>query len=138
MYNILPSLQMEIALLCEALDDNSQIEWQSPIAHMIHHEPKGTAYSDSCLHSGGGFSIDIGFWGHMEWPSWVYHHMKKFFASDMNGHFITINVLEFISVIINYSMAYTAGTEMSLREDPWPVMLTWCDNISMVDWMNHM
>jgi hypothetical protein len=93
-YNILPLLQTEIAFLCEALDDNSQIEWQSPIAHMIHYEPTGTAYSDSCLHSDGGFSTDMGFWWHMEWPSWVYHRMKKFLANDINGHFITINALD--------------------------------------------
>jgi hypothetical protein len=57
----------EIAFLCYALDPLPGNKWETPIAHMVYHDPSVECCSDSCLNAGGGYSIKLGFLWYMEW-----------------------------------------------------------------------
>ena len=56
---------------------------------------------------------------------------------DNSKLLITINCLEFASVIINYCAALTVFVTTQVTDDPWPIILAWCDNSSAVNWINH-
>ena len=59
-------------------------------------------------------------------------------ADNTDGTFISINVLEFVTVIIQYCAAYTAVIEDGLTEDdPAPVFLNRTDNTSSLNWTLH-
>ena len=51
---------------------------------------------------------------------------------------VSINVLEFITIIINYAGALTVlDKEEGITDDPFPVLLNFCDNTSAIHWANH-
>ena len=56
--------------------------------------------------------------------------------NNRTGKFVSINVLEFVTIVINYCAALTALQEDGC-EDPYPVILIWADNTSSVRWTNH-
>ncbi len=60
-------------------------------------------------------------------------HLKN--NSEQN--FISINVLEYVTVILNYCGALTAYLEDTMNEDPHPVVLCVTDNISAKKWTTH-
>ena len=42
-----------------------------------------------------------------------------------------------ISLILTYCAALTAMEANNVNDDPWPVLLTWCDNKSAVRWITQ-
>jgi hypothetical protein len=54
-----------------------------------------------------------------------------------DGKLISINVLEFLTVIISYAAAYTALTQDPVTDDPNPVVLNITDNTSALSWTLH-
>ena len=61
------TLKEEIKFLTAALS-NPSIRWETPIGHIIERVPSSEAAADACLYGGGGFSTDLRFWWHLEWP----------------------------------------------------------------------
>ena len=55
-----------IAALCEDQD-----LWTTPIPHIIPRDHDYTAYCDSCEYGAGGYSLELGFMWHVEWPNKV-------------------------------------------------------------------
>jgi hypothetical protein len=51
--------------------------------------------------------------------------------------FISINCLEYVSIIINYCAAFTALLEHQVNNNPHPVVLCVTDNISAKNWTLH-
>lgn len=49
----------------------------------------------------------------------------------------SINLLDFISVIIGYAKALTVIKTTKFTDDPHPVMLAWCDNMSAIHWVTR-
>lgn len=136
-YFIGKDMRAEINFLTEVLEEDSGVRWETPIAHMIKRDPTAPAYSDSCLDSGGGFSIELSFFWYLSWSRPVYLRTLKFISDQSDPRFISINALEFASVIINYCAALTVIETTDFTDDPWPVILAWCDNKSAVRWVNH-
>merc|ERR1712115_647439 len=62
---------------------------------------------------------------------------KAFIKDDSNKNLVSINVLEFVTIIINFAAALTALTIDGHDDDPFPVLLNFADNMSSVRWTNH-
>ncbi len=81
---------------------DSGIEWEMPNAHLIPWTPFATTIEDSLLEGAGGFSITSGFWWHIRFPDEVVQHTLQVRSNNNDGMLISINVLEFVMVIINF------------------------------------
>ena len=99
--------------------------------------PYATALGDACLYGGGGFSIKLRFWWHLEWPQKIHQKTKAYLKDDSAKDFISINVLEFVTIIINFAASLTAMSTDGHPDDPYPVLLNFADNMSSVRWTNH-
>ena len=130
------TLRREIELVHCALSSDWIDMWR-PIGHLIPRDPSCTAWSDSCLHAAGGYSFDLGFWWYIQWPSRIYKCTLKFVTTNKDGILITINALEYASLIINY-VAVThilTKAQVRMRRDPHPVVLLLADNRSAEAWL---
>lgn len=136
-YFIPKTMRKEIEFLRYALNPESQIKWSTPIAHIIERDPTVECASDACLDSGGGYSTDLRFIWYLKWPMDILMRTKKFLKNDNDGNFVSINVLELVSVMLNYCAALTILENEEITDDPWPVLLAWCDNKSAVKWITH-
>jgi len=136
-YLMPPTMQAEIAFFREALEDDSGIEWETPIALIIPRTPTAIQYGDSCLEGAGGYSLKLRYWWHLEFPSQVVLQTLIHKQNNDDGKLISINVLEFLTVIINYAAAYTALTQDPVEDDPNPVVLNITDNTSALNWTLH-
>ncbi len=64
-------MRQEIEFFREKLLSNSEICWESPIAHIIPRMPTSITFGDSCLEGTGGYSLSLGSWGHLPFPEKV-------------------------------------------------------------------
>ena len=135
-YDTNPSLLEEIGLLTAWLQPDSGVLWQSPLALVIKRTAYAVAAGDSCCFGGGGFSLGFRFWWHLTWPQKILKRTKLYVENNKKGKLISINVLEFISIIINYAAAFTA-LKLDGCVDPHPVLLNLCDNKSAIRWANR-
>ena len=99
-HNILPTLREELNLLREIFEDSS-LKWSSPIANLVPRVHDAVAAGDSYLRVAGGWSTDLGFWWHLEWPKEVVQRTLLYLKNNKQGKFISINILEYATVIIN-------------------------------------
>ncbi len=60
---------------------------------------------DSSLEGADGFLIALGFWWHIRFPDEIIQRTLLFKSDNEDGLLISINVLEFVTVIINYCAA---------------------------------
>ena len=72
-----------------------------------------------------------------KFPSEVVFRTLKYLPNNKNGRLISINVLEFVVVIIDYCAALTVITAENVREDPHPILLNIADNTSAYSWTMH-
>ena len=108
---------------------------RTPIGHLIRREPSSTAWSDSCLYAAGGFSVDMGFWWYIEWPSEVHKHTLIYRRNNMDGKLVSINVLEYAAIIITQAAATHFFTVREPRaDDHFPVVLYKADNSTAKSW----
>ena len=134
-FRINKTMRDELQLVYQALSSEWMDRWR-PIGHLIPRDPTGVAWSDSCLHAAGGYSFDMGFWWYIEWPEAIKKCTLKFVVTDKEGKLITINALEFASLIINYAASTLVLVNLRhSRDDPHPVVLLWADNRSAEAWM---
>ena len=108
------------------------VSWITPIAHMIPRTPSFSACGDACLYGGGGFSLDMKFWWHLKWPEEIKGNTKLFLSDNKSGKMISINVLEYATIILNYAAALTVLEYDGVGDDIYPVLLNWADNTSVV------
>ena len=129
------TLRKELRLIERALSSN-WINLQRPISHMINRDPSGTGYSDSCLRAAGGFSLDMKFWWYIEWPDEVQKRTLRYVKNNKNGNLISINVLEYAALIINYIAAtHYFRIHLDKVTDPHPTTLLYADNSTAEAWM---
>ena len=83
---------------------------------------------DSLLEGTGGFSVTLGFWWHICFPDKVVRRTLLFKTSNDNGMLVLINVLEFVTVIINYCAALHVVRTSPITDNPHPVILNVTDN----------
>ena len=136
-YNIVPSMREEINFFAEYLKPESGVTWETPIAFLIERTPFASSYGDACLDAAGGYSIDLKFWWHVKFPAEVVLRTLKHLSDNKDGNLISINVLEFVVVIIDYCAALTIVMTENVTDDPHPVLLNVADNTSAHSWTMH-
>jgi hypothetical protein len=85
---------------------------------------------DSLLEGAGGFSITLGFCWHIRFPAEVVQRTLQFRSNNDDGMLVSINVLEFVMVIINYCAALHVIQTSPITDNPNPVILNVADNSS--------
>ena len=61
----------------------------------------------------------------------------RYLHDNRDSNLISINVLKFVTVIIDYCAAYIVITTECVTDDPHPVLLSMADNTSADSWTNH-
>ena len=123
-----------IDIIQQALD-SPHINTRAFIGHLIPRDPSGTAWSDSSLRAAGGYSINMRFWWYIEWPEEVTKHTLIYIRDNQTNDLVSINVLEYAGIIINY-VASTHYFLLNPREDdPHPITLLIADNTTAESWI---
>ena len=138
-YNYIISKNMiqEIEFFSEKLLPDSEIRWEMPIAHIIQGTPSVTAYGESSLEGAGRYSIGLKFWWHIEFPEEVKLCTLLHRKDDKDGQVVSINVLKFVTVIVNYIASLHVITTTSIINDLYPVLLNITDNASTLSWTQN-
>ena len=137
LYTINETMREELDFIRQALDDRSGIKFETPIAFIIPRMPTACLFGDSSLLSCGGYSIQLKIWWFLPFPENVVLRTLLHLKSSKDQEFISINCLEFVTIIINYCAALTAFHEDHITDDPYPVVLCVTDNISAKNWTIH-
>ncbi len=133
-YNITKSMCQEIEFFCEKLLPTSKICWESPIAHVIPRMPTFTTFGDSCLKEAGRYSLSLGFWWYLPFPEEVKLRTLLHKRDNADSLLISINVLEFVTAIINYCAALHTVLTKNPTSDLYPVLLNVTNNASALSW----
>jgi len=134
-FNINQSMRQEIDWFRQALDPDNNFKFESPIAHIIKKTPLGQMFGDSSLRAAGGFSLTLKVWWNIFFPDTIVERTLLYLSNNKDEKFISINCLEFITVIINYCAALTAMRhKVYTTDDPYPVILMVTDNQSALNW----
>jgi hypothetical protein len=107
------------------------------IAHLIPCMPFAATIGDSSLEGSGGFSIALGFWWHICFPDEVVQHTLGFVSINNDGKRVSINVIKFVMVIINYCAALHVVWTSPITDNPHPVILNITNNSSVLSWKHH-
>jgi hypothetical protein len=127
-------MRQEIEFFQDKLQQYSGILWETPIAHVIPQLPTATAFGDSCLEGVGGYSIELGFWWHIDFPKEIKQCTLLFKSDNKDGTLISINVIKFVTVVINYCASLHVITSTNFTDDPHPVLLNVTDNSLALRW----
>jgi hypothetical protein len=127
-------MRKEIEFLRDKLDPCSDVVWETPIGHIIKRTPTAVSFGDSSLTGMGGYSIDMKFWWHLPIPEEVQRRTLLHKKDNSDGELISINVLEFVTVIVSYLAALHVVTTTDFTIDPHPVLLNVTDNSSALSW----
>jgi hypothetical protein len=136
-YLINEMMHKEWKFIQQALHKDFKLTFEVPIAFVILRTPTASLFGDSLLLSCGGYSLDFWFWWFTPFLDKIVPrpllHLKN--GEDLN--FISINVLEYMTIIINYCGALTAYLKDRFTDDPHPVVLCITAIISAKNWMMH-
>jgi hypothetical protein len=133
-FNSNKAVRQEIDFFRKKLLPESNIKWETPIAHIIPRMPMFTSFGNSCLEGARGYSTLLGYWWHILFPNGVKQRTLLHKKDNKDGRLISINVLEFITVIINYCALLHGVTTTSASNDPYSVLLNVTDNASALSW----
>ncbi len=89
---------------------NNLVLQRCPMAHFIPRDPSAIAYLDSLSHAARGYSTDLHFWWHLQWPDSIQACVAKASTQDT----ISINILENAAIIINYVATIPGGQSIWL------------------------
>ena len=132
------SLRTELKFLHSVLARPAEFRWSLPIAHLIPRDPEFYAAGDACLTGAGGYSRNAKFWWYMPWPDEVVAKTLKAYAIRVQidvDKFISINLLEYATILINYAATSQALTDgLITTEQPYPVVHIDADNTTAVSW----
>ena len=67
-YRVNKTMKEEINFLLKTLDTEENINIETPIAHMIPRTPTASLFGGSSLTGCGGYSLDLKFWWHIDFP----------------------------------------------------------------------
>jgi hypothetical protein len=137
LYSVNDTMREELDFIRQALDDDSGIKFETPIAFIIPRMPTASLFGDSSLLSCGGYSIKLRIWWFLPFPEEIVQRTLLHLKNNKDQTFISINCLEFITIILNYCAALTAFHKDSNIDDPYPVVLCVTDNISAKNWTMH-
>jgi len=136
-FKISLSLRRELEFLIYLFKNRKKLGFASPIAHLIDKDPDFHVIGDACLEGAGGFSPDLHFWWYIRWPHWVRQKTLKFFVKTfktLDGSFLSINLLEYTTIILSYAASIEAINLSSLSPPPHPTLHIASDNTAAVAW----
>ncbi len=133
-----PKMQDKLNFISNALSPNSGIKFKTPIAHLIPRTPTALIVGVSSLVTCGGYSITLKFWWHLLFPKEVVKRMLLHLKDNSNESFISINYLEYVTIIINYCASLVTFDTQGVGNDPYPVVLCVTDNTSALNWTLYM
>lgn len=135
-YPINQTMRDEIEFIASALRTDS-IKFRTPLAFIVKRAPTWTIYGDSSLKSCGGYSLGLRFWWYVPFSEKLKERTLIYRKNGEEG-LISINVFEFLTVIVSYCAARCVIEHDGLREqDPYPVVLNVTDNRSASRWTEH-
>jgi hypothetical protein len=137
MYIINGTTQEELNFIRQALQEVSGINFETTIAFIIPRIPTASLFEDSSLQSCGGYSFELKIWWYMKFLQEIVLRTLLHLKNNKDSTFISINCLEYITIIINYCAALTAFYKDLICNDPNPVVLCVTDNISAKNWTIH-
>jgi hypothetical protein len=121
-YLVNATMHEELNFISDALSENSGIKFETPIAHLIPRIPTALIIGDSSLTACGGYSITLEFWWHLAFPESVTHMTLLHLDDDKDETFISINCLEYVTIIINYCATIVKFENCKINDDPYPVV----------------
>ena len=130
-------MQAEIEFMRQALRENSWAKFEVPIAFIIPRTPSAFLFGDSSLRACGGYSTTLRTWWYLSFPDFIIKRTLLHLKNNKDEMFISINCLEYVTIIINYCTGITAISESDIIDDPHPVVLCVTDNISAKNWTTH-
>ena len=137
-YQINETMREELNLFAQALLASPNVEFSTPIAFIIPRTPSASIFGDSSLLACGGYSTTLKFWWHLDFRVEIISRTLLHISSEKDERFISINCLEYITIIINYCAALVFYAENKSRDDdPHPVVLCVTDNMSAKKWTTH-
>jgi hypothetical protein len=136
-YLVNRTMRDELNFISDALKLDSGIKFATPIAHLIPRTPTASIIGDSSLLACGGYSITLKFWWHFSFPSNVVERTLLHLRNNSDEKFISINCLEYFTIIVNYCAALVTFTSKTINDDPHPVVLCVTDNTSALNWTLH-
>jgi hypothetical protein len=135
------TMKAELLMIRQIMEKPDTFAWSSPIAHLIIRTADYTAWGDSSLYGAGGFSLDLHFWWQYDWPKEIQaRNITTINTRDpATGETISINALEYATVLINYAAAREAYELIPSTAKPTnPVLLNWADNTAAISWTKKM
>ena len=123
----------ELKLIFTALSDPT-VSKRCPIAHLVDRVEDCKSYGDSSLDAAGGFSIECRFWWYIEWSEEIRAHTLRVMRNNRDRKLISINALEYATVIINYAAIYLYFKENVDPSNPFPTALIFADNTTAESW----
>ena len=127
------TLWEELRLLIQALQ-SPRMKFRTPIAHLVRRDPSADAWSDSSLRAAGGYSVTMHFWWYLEWPASVHKRTLIYIRNNAKGSLVSINVLEYVALLITYAGAIHFYKCHSNKTDPSPLVLFYVDNTVSEFW----
>jgi hypothetical protein len=134
LYLMNQTMRSELIFLSDALIPNSGIKFETPIAHLIPRVPTALVIGNSLLVACGGYSINLKFWWHLSFPKDIVERTLLHLKNNSDETFISINCLEYVSIIINYYAALVVFDTCNVNSDPYLVVLCITDNTSTLNW----
>jgi hypothetical protein len=89
------------------------------------------------LQACGRFSTTLQVWWYISFPDDIIRQTLLHLSNNENETFISINCLEYVTIIINYCAAITTLLERQVTIDPHLVVLCVTNNISTKNWTLH-
>jgi hypothetical protein len=124
MYPVNETMREELDFLQKALQPEANIKFETPIAHMIPRTPTASLFGDS--------SLELKFWWHIDFPIEIVEQTLLHIPDESDIHFmISINSLEYFTIIINYCAAKVYFTTVLEGNYPYPVVLCVTNNTSV-------
>jgi hypothetical protein len=137
LYLVNQTMRSELIFLSDALIPNSGIKFETLIAHLIPRVPTALIKGNSLLVACGGYSINLKFWWHLSFPKDIGERTLLHLKNNSDEMFISINCLEYVTIIINYCAALVVFDTRNVNSDPYPVVLCVTDDTSMLNWTLH-
>ncbi len=107
-YVINETMQAEIDFIRQALREESEISFEVLIAFIIPRTPSAYLFGDSSLQACGGYSTALRVWWYIPFPDKIIHRTLLHLRNNEDKTFISINCLEYITIIINYCATISA------------------------------
>jgi hypothetical protein len=136
-YLVNATMREELNFISDALSQDSGINFETPIAHLIPRIPTALIIEDSSLTACGGYSITLEFWWHIAFPEEVTQRTLLYLEDNRDETFISINCLEYATIIIYYCATIVKFANCKVNNDPYPVVLCVTDNTSALNWTLH-